>query len=273
MTVIIIIVSGLVIVAVAAQALFLSRRQEHGEHFFSGGVGEAMLGVVGTLFSVLLGLLVAGAIERYMGIMVQAEAEANGVGNIFRLAKGLREQDRVRLRSLCREYVDFVLKDEWALMENQRFSDQAMDRYNRLWEACVSVSPQGDRESNIHQAVLDNMDSVGENRRARIISSESQMPTTLWAAIICGSAITVAFTYLFTIRLGHTFNWMLTGIVAVSLGLNIWLLAAYSTPFSGDLQIQPKGFELLQRSIFDRRDDQARYITPQEQDSYAKQAR
>lgn len=221
-----------------------------------------MLGVVGTLFSVLLGLLVAGAIERYHDVVTQVENESNSVANIFRLAKGLEATERVRIRGLCREYVDYVVTNEWAAMEKQRPDMQAQDRYNKLWDACVSVNPKNDRENNLHAAILEGMDSVGENRRERVIASMSAMPMTLWAVIICGSLITIAFTYLFTIRMGARLHWMMTGLVSVSLLLNIWLLAAYSTPFSGDLQIQPRGFKLLQFGAFGDSDDAAMFLQP-----------
>lgn len=272
MTAAIVIISCLVIIAVAGQAFALRNKSADQVDLSSSGA-EAMLGVVGTLFSVLLGLLVAGAIERYHDVKVEVENEANGVGNIFRLAKGLDDRDRLRLRGLCREYSTYVVDEEWKLMQEKKTSPQAQDRYNKLWEACVSVMPNGDREVNLHSAILENMDTVGTNRRARIIACTTSMPVTLWAVIICGSAITIAFTYLFTVKMG-ALHWMMTGLVAVSLGLNIWLLAAYSTPFSGDLQLQPQGFQLLNGMIFTDTDEQARFVVPSEQNnSYAKQAR
>jgi hypothetical protein len=116
MTVAIVILSCLVILAVSGFIMF-RHRQQGGE--FQSGSAEAMLGVIGTLFSVLLGLLVAGAIERYHDVAQNAESEANGIGNIYRLARGLQTEDRKRIRGLCREYVDYVIDEEWPLMARQ----------------------------------------------------------------------------------------------------------------------------------------------------------
>jgi hypothetical protein len=272
MTAAIVILSCLVLVGVAGQAFMMHKNKEHDTSPLSSGAAEAMLGVVGTLFSVLLGLLVAGAIERYHDIMVDVENEADGVANIFRLSKGLDETDRVRLRGLCREYTKYVISEEWEAMKDQKMSPQAQDRYSKLWQACVSVEPKtNERMINLHSAILENIDHLGECRRARAIASTTGLPSTLWAVIILGSAITIAFTYLFTVRMG-ALHWMMTGLVAVSLSLNIWLLVAYSSPFSGDLQLQPKGFLLMDNSLFQESDTQALYLPPSPQNSYANQS-
>lgn len=263
MTAAIVIISSLVILAVAAQAFLLHKGSDAEANAIAGGGAEAMLGVVGTLFSVLLGLLVAGAIERYHDVQTTVEHEANSIGNIFRLAKGLEETDRRRVRGLCREYTDYVVEKEWKSMEQQEPDMQAQDRYNKLWEACVSIEPKNERQNNLHAAILDGMDNVGETRRERVIAAITSMPVTLWAVIICGSLITVAFTYLFTVRMGPRLHWMMTGLISVSLLLNIWLLYAYSMPFAGDLQIKPIGFMIVRRGTFVDNDNASQYLVPQ----------
>jgi hypothetical protein len=62
--------------------------------------------------------------------------------------------------------------------------------------------------------------------------------------------------------------------VALSLGLNVWLLAAYSTPFSGDLALKPQGFEILRKATMTDDDSAARFLSPSERtNAYAKQTR
>ncbi|HEY9713637.1 MAG TPA: hypothetical protein V6C72_09210, partial [Chroococcales cyanobacterium] len=62
-----------------------------------------------------------------------------------------------------------------------------------------------------------------------------------------------------TSKLGaiHT---LLTLLIAASLGLNIWLLAEYSTPFSDELAIKPDMFRLLQQQVFPTPDTPSRFV-------------
>jgi hypothetical protein len=222
---------------------------------------EAMLGVVGTLFSVLLGLLVAGAIDNYQDVRHEVINEANGLGDVFRLARGLGTEDRPRIRKLCRDYAKIVVDEEWEEMRDGKMSSHAWAVYTELWEAAVAVYPTEDRQNNLHQALLNAMQSFGENRRSRAVACTTRLSDALWATIIFGSLTITAFTFFFTAKFGR-FHVVLTTLIAGSLGLNIWLLAAYSEPFSGEMQISPDMFKLLENQVFNTPDTPSRFLHP-----------
>jgi hypothetical protein len=102
--------------------------------------GEAMMGVVGTLFSVLLGFMVASAMDKYHDAQMRGEQEASNVASLFRTARGFSDIDRPRIRQLCREYVDDVIQNEWPQMEKHVKINHGWVSYQKLWEATVSDS-------------------------------------------------------------------------------------------------------------------------------------
>lgn len=220
---------------------------------------EGMLGVVGTLFSVLLGFMVAAAMARYGDAQMHVEQEANNVANVFRLARGLSDDDRPRIRNLCREYAREVVEKEWAQMENHEKINHGWEGYQKLWEGVVSVVPENDRQSNLQQALNEAMMGVGEHRRARLLLAQQDLPKALWIVVAFGSLITIGFTYVFMSQFPHVHGFMTT-MVATTLALNIWLLSAYSSPFSGELQIKPMMFKMLSDSVFPVPDTPSRYL-------------
>lgn len=220
---------------------------------------EAMMGVVGTMFSVLLGFLIAGSMERYLTAQMHAEQEANGVASIFRLSRGLSDLDRPLVRTKCRNYVNHVIEVEWKLMENQEMINHGWEPYQQLWESVVAISPQNDRQSNLQQGINEAMMEVGEHRRARIVISQMTLSGALWVVVGLGAIITIAFTYVFASRF-HGIQDYMTGLVAAALALNIWLLAAYTTPFSGELKIPPRMFLLLKEQVMPVPDTPSRYL-------------
>jgi hypothetical protein len=52
----------------------------------------------------------------------------------------------------------------------------------------------------------------------------------------------------------------MTTLVATAIALNIWLLSAYSHPYSGELALDPSMFELLRESILVVPDTPSRYL-------------
>ncbi|MBX9951838.1 MAG: DUF4239 domain-containing protein [Candidatus Obscuribacterales bacterium] len=220
---------------------------------------EGMLGVVGTLFSVLLGFMVAAAMARYGDAQMHVEQEANNVASIFRLARGLSDVDRPRIRDLCRQYAREVVEIEWEQMEHHAKINHGWEGYQKLWEGVVSVVPENDRQSNLQQALNEAMMGVGEHRRARLLLARQDLPNALWIVVAFGSIITIGFTYVFMSQFPHIHGFMTT-MVATTLALNIWLLSAYSSPFSGELQIKPMMFTMLNESVFPVPDTPSRYL-------------
>lgn len=221
--------------------------------------GEAMMGVVGTLFSVLLGFMVAGAMEKYHDALVRGEQEANSVASVFRLARGLSDTDRPRLRQLCRDYTDDVVNKEWPDMENGIKINHGWKVYQELWEAVVAVVPENDRQSNLQQGLNDAMQSLGENRRTRILLAQKSMPAALWFVVGLGATLTMALSYIFASQFPKI-QAVMTTLVASALALNIWLLAAYSNPYSGELKLSPSMFSLLKETVFVTPDGPSRFL-------------
>lgn len=222
---------------------------------------DPLLGVVGTLFSVLLGFLVAGAMDSYHDTATTVESEANSIANVFRVAQGLAKVDRVRIRQIARDYVNAVVDDEWKLMEKQKTSPKAWNAYGNLWEASLAVQPGDDnRITNIQQTLLDSINALGESRRLRVVASQHGLTIVQWLVILIGAAITVLFTLFFPMRTA-IFHVFLIILITVSLGLNIWLLAAYSTPFCGELAIRPYMFQLLRDELLIQGDGPTKYLT------------
>jgi hypothetical protein len=221
--------------------------------------GEAMMGVVGTLFSVLLGFMVAGAMTKYQDAQMYGQMEASNVASVFRAARGLSDIDRPRIRKLCREYVEDVINNEWPLMEKRVKINHGWVTYQELWESVVSVVPENDRQSNLQQGIISSMQSLGEQRRARILLSQTNTPNALWVIIGFGALITVAFTYIFASQFPKV-QGVMTTLVAAAMALNIWLLSAYSSPYSGELRIKPTMFELLKESVLTAPDTPSRYL-------------
>jgi len=221
--------------------------------------GEAMMGVVGTLFSVLLGFMIASAMSKYQDAQMCGQMEASNVASVFRVARGLSDIDRPRIRQLCRAYVSDVIESEWPRMEKHEKINHGWQTYQDLWEGVVAAVPENDRQSNLQQGMIASMQALGEQRRTRILMASTNMPNALWIIVSLGALITVSFTYVFASQFHHVQGAMTT-LVAAAMALNIWLLAAYSRPYSGELKIRPSMFELVRDDVLTAPDTPARYL-------------
>lgn len=242
------------LLAVAAQ-LIIRRTVTDDVLQENANIVDPLLGVVGTLFSVLLGFLVAGSMNRYHDISNTVDQEANGMANVYRFSRGLDAEDRKRIGMFSLHYCNAVIDEEWKMMEKGESSEHAWDAYQNLWESVLSVDPgSSNKISNVQSALLESIQQVGEARRLRLVASQHGLTDIQWLVILVGAGITVLFTLFFPMK-KLSFHLFLTILVTVSLGLNIWLLAAYSHPFAGQLCIQPYLFKLLRARTMEKLKD------------------
>ena len=81
----------------------------------------------------------------------------------------------------------------------------------------------------------------------------------MWLIVGFGAVITVLLSYVFASQFPKVQGFMTT-LVATALALNIWLLSAYSHPYTGELRIRPNMFELLKENVLNVPDGPSRYL-------------
>jgi hypothetical protein len=237
---------GLLILAVGAAIagmLFVRRHFDISEMRMNHDVADPLLSVVGTLFSILIGFLVAGAIQRFDEARINVQEEAGALADIFRCSQGLSDPTRSQLQRGCLQYVDVVINEEWHMMERKEVSPKAWDVYSSLWKSSVTFNPQTQGESNVHEMLLESISKLGNLRTLRFAAMNNQMPLGMWIVVFMGGAAVIAFTYFFEVKNERT-QVIMTALVSTVMGLNLFLLANYDYPFSGDVHVAPTAFEL-----------------------------
>lgn len=207
------------------------------------GFIDAMLSIVGTLVSILLGLLVAAALDHYSAMEQTVDLEASSAAQIGRLSFGLPRGAEERIQRLCGEYCRLAVDEEWPAMANGGSSPKLLLNYMQIVGTVVSFRPSNDGETNVHAALITAMLQLGDCRRQRMLALNSPWAAHLMPVLIMCSLIVLAFAYLY-VRRGAVLHGVLICMVAVALGGNLGLVFLLSNPFSGEWRIQPKGFQM-----------------------------
>ena len=212
--------------------------QEHTQH----DIADPLSQVVGMMFAVLLGFMISDAMQRFASARAIVQQEAASLGDVFRLADGFPTANRDRIRALCITYCEQTINDEWPKLATHGTSNLAWQTYRSLWKECIHFVPGDQGQSNAQQVLLGSMVTLADNHRMRVEALHNGLPAVLWVVLIIGGAATIIFTYFFS---AHNLKIQLVMVSMVSLVicLNIFLLATYDDPFSGDVKISPTAFE------------------------------
>jgi hypothetical protein len=202
-------------------------------------VAGVMIGVVGTIYAVLLAFVVVVEWQKYADASNAAATEANILGDVSRMAERLPPVQRKQILTELRNYALAVSNDEWPMLAKGKSSDKATSLLNELWRSYViDQNPQMAAEIALYGESLRRLNDLSDCRRIRINASHNGLPPMLWMLLIGGGAVTVTFTYFFGvphIRAQFLMVAALTGEIAFILLLIICL----DNPYRGELKVDP----------------------------------
>lgn len=231
-------------VAISIAGLFIARKVTRVEHLKEHNqVADPMLQVMGTLYAVLLGLLVVQSMETFQKARLNVESEAVALADTFRLSTALPAKQRDALQASCLEYANAVVKEEWDDMQREETCDRAWEAIDKMWWDVISYEPVTVREQFVYPELLSAAKSLNDHRRSRLVTSRTWVSPILWVVLITGAISVITFTYSFGISSMKAQIFM-TSLVAITLSLNIYLWSIYNNPFYGLLRVAPEAFKM-----------------------------
>jgi len=200
-----------------------------------------ILSVVGTLYAVLLGLVVVDALVRFEHAIDVVQEESNSLADIFLLAEALPEQQRAPIREACKTYARRVVELEWPLMARGRASVEARQTAFTIIQGLRGFEPATEAQKAVYPMILEQMRELWDCRRERIGTATGGIPLVEWFVLIAGAAVTVLFAGLFSAR-SVSLQRFITALTAVIIGLNLYLVHLFGHPFAGDLTVSSRPF-------------------------------
>jgi hypothetical protein len=212
-------------------------------------VGGYLLSVVGTMYAVLLGLIVVDAMTKFQTAREVVEQEANALADVFLLANSFPEEKCQKVRVICNDYVKEILTDEWPAMAEGKISTSARKAIVELMKEVMSFEPVSENQKAIYPIAVQEACQVWDYRRARTNMAQHGIPVVEWVVLIIGAIVTIVFTYFFGLSDARA-QMAMTAMVSLLISLNMYLVILFGAPFSGDLQVSPDAFR-VDKLIFD----------------------
>ncbi len=202
-----------------------------------------LLAVVGTLYAVMLGLIVVDAMVRFEKAIDVVQAESTCLADIYVLAQRLPETQRTRVHDACRAYAVAVVEKEWPLMAQGLVSIDARKAGLRILRSLDDFEPTTEAEKAIFPLILQAMQATWDNRRERVGTAEYGIPAVEWVALLLGAVVTVVFAGLFHVE-NFRLQMLITAMAALVIGLNLYLVSLFGYPFAGDLSVSNRPFQV-----------------------------
>ena len=212
-----------------------------------------MLAVVGTLYAVLLGLIVVDAMTRFERAMEVVQLESNCLVDVYLIAARLPETQRVRVQKLCRVYAEQVVTLEWPAMERAQMSTEARRTALALAQSLDDFEPRTEAHKDVYPFLLEKISELWDMRRDRGGTAIYGIPAVEWVSLILGAVVTVFFAGLFSVG-NDRLQMIVTALTALVIGLNLYLVCLFGYPFAGELSVSSRPFDVdidVFRGVYD----------------------
>jgi hypothetical protein len=233
-------VLGVPVVAVAAQ-LALRRRWSvlrEGDH---NEVAGFLIAIVGVIYAVLLAFVVIVSWQQFSRAGDTVGQEASALRTIERTAAAFPPDPHARIRAT-------VVALEWPAMSRGEPGAPAvgatLDRLSIDIEALPADTPA---RAQFVGAEAERFNDLVSARSSRLDFVEQGLPGVLWAALIVGAVVTIAFSMVFALS-SRLLQVLMTGSIAVLIGILLFVAVAIDHPFVGDVAVTPGS---LQRVLAD----------------------
>ena len=250
---------GLLIIAVLAggslAGLFATRplvKQLLGASSSHNDVVSYFFAGIGVFYGLALGLIAVATWENYTQIDGVVGTEAAAVASLYRDLDGYPQPMRGRLEGLMRDYTRLVIAKEWPAHKQGVALEDGDALLDHIEDEIMNFEPTREREKVLQGEVLRSLDTVQEQRRLRLQAVPTGLPAALWAVVLIGAVLNIGLTYLFWIE-NFRLHALLVTVIAIFIGLLIFLTAAMDNPFRGQFSVAPDAFQTVLDNVMNRR--------------------
>jgi hypothetical protein len=197
--------------------------------------------VVGVIYAVLLAFAIIVVWQRYTDAELAVVEEAGAAATLYRLAIG-PEPEAAAVRAALGDYLRLAVERDWPQMAKERDSPQVTAALTAVYAAALRLARGGALQPALQMEMFHQLDVITQARRARLHLAIGIVPTVLWAALIFGGGLTVAFTFFFGTE-NLRAQVLMTGILAFIVFMGLFVIVAIDHPFTGPVHVD--GLPLL----------------------------
>jgi len=196
---------------------------------------------VGVIYAVLLGFTVVAEWEIYGSARANTAEEAALLVPLYRQTRVMDEEKGNEMRRLIRAYAEHVVEGWDGFRSGQR-NTQAGKDVNEIVAVFATMTTASKPRELIAAEFLRTYSLIVLDRNKRYVHATESLSPIMWAGIIGGGLVTVAFSFFLYMERCWP-HVMGASIMAGLIGLLLFVVAMFSRPFHGPLAIEPHPFE------------------------------
>jgi hypothetical protein len=208
------------------------------------------LSILGTTYAVILGFMLYTVWTNFGAAELNAENEANALGNLYRLAEGLPDPQRGQIEVLARSYAETVIDQDWPQMAADHSPESSRKVNQDMWRTLMSTKTGSPTEIIAEDHALSELSALTEHRRIRLLQNASRLPSVLWCLLVIGGTVTIASASTFG-SANTPLHALQVFVFSLLIILALVAVADIDRPFQGSVHVSHFAFQRAQKGMKD----------------------
>ena len=204
----------------------------------------SMVQTIMVFYGLAVALIAVSVWETYSDVSNIISREATTLASLDRDVSGYPDPARSVLQDELRDYIQYIIHEAWPLQQRGQIPTGGVAKMTVFENTLVAFEPANESQKILHAEALTAYNHMIEARRLRLDSVETALPGVMWAVIIAGAAIGMSACFFFKVADARLHGILVT-LLAVFMGLVIFMIFALDRPFRGGLGLKPEPYQLI----------------------------
>ena len=207
---------------------------------FSGAMVQSIM----VFYGLAVALIAVSVFQTYSDVSKIISGEASALNAIYRDVTSYPEPIRLELQKELREYTDQVINGAWPLQRQGKIPTAGVEHMTRFQSVLDKFEPMTEGQKLLHAETLRAYNLLIQARRLRLDAASTKLPAVMWGVIVAGAFISLSAGFFFKVEDARLHGILVT-LLAVFMGLVIFMIFALDRPFRGDLGLPADPYQLI----------------------------
>ncbi len=206
------------------------------------------LATVGVFFGITLGLISVGTWQNFTDVNNNVNQEAASLAVLYRSAMSYPDQASYSIKFALEDYTQYLIEEAWPIQRRGIIPEKENSKVNVIQRNLVTFEPVTESMKALHAETLSKYNEMLTYRRNRLASVATGLPETLWWVVVVGALVNLVIPW-FLIYDRKFIQYLMIFMMAFTIGLLIFLMAAMDNPFRGEFSVSADAFRLVHQMM------------------------
>ena len=208
----------------------------------------AMLQSIMVFYGLAVALIAVSVWQTYSDVSKIISDDATALAALYRDVSGYPDPIRQTLQAELREYTRYTIEEAWPAQRQGRVPAAGVQMMDTFQATLIAFEPKTESQKVLHAETLRAYNDMTKARRLRLDAVNTGLPGVMWGVIIIGAFIGLSASFFFSVDDVHLHR-ILVLLLAIFIGLIVFMILALDRPFRGDLGLSAAPYQLIYDQI------------------------